>query len=180
MQPIRAHIALANRRAVIATEPFKKCTVCHKKKDRKDFSRMSRTWDGLRTYCKKCGQRSSTAYYKKTAVEQREYKKRYLSIPEKKAAAVKRALAWKLKNECGTTIEMVESLRGCVGGICIICTRHESKTHRKLVIDHCHEKKIIRGLICDDCNRGLGSFKDSIWRLRRAVRYLEDFEKWSQ
>lgn len=39
-------------------------------------------------------------------------------------------------------------------------------------VDHCHETNAVRGLLCSDCNLGLGKFKDSIPNLLNAVRYL--------
>lgn len=40
-------------------------------------------------------------------------------------------------------------------------------------IDHCHERNLFRGVICDGCNRGLGYFKDNPAALRKAADYLE-------
>ena len=44
----------------------------------------------------------------------------------------------------------------------------------KHCIDHCHITGKVRGVICDDCNRGLGSFKDDTKRLNQAIIYLAD------
>lgn len=52
-------------------------------------------------------------------------------------------------------------------GHCAICGRSAA-----LVIDHCHKTGLVRNLICDSCNRGLGCFKDSPEVLLRAVEYL--------
>ena len=43
----------------------------------------------------------------------------------------------------------------------------------KLVIDHCHHTNEIRGILCHNCNRALGLFKDSITNLKKAIEYLE-------
>lgn len=50
---------------------------------------------------------------------------------------------------------------------CRICGRV-----KKLFIDHCHKKKIVRGLLCTNCNVALGHLKDSIPFLKRAISYL--------
>jgi len=42
-----------------------------------------------------------------------------------------------------------------------------------LVIDHCHESGVVRGLLCHNCNRGLGLFQDNIDSLKTARKYLE-------
>ena len=44
---------------------------------------------------------------------------------------------------------------------------------KRLSIDHDHQTGKIRGLLCDNCNFGLGWFKDNIEVLKRAISYLE-------
>lgn len=43
---------------------------------------------------------------------------------------------------------------------------------RQMHVDHCHSTGAVRGLLCRDCNLGLGRFKDSPRSLARAIRYL--------
>lgn len=56
---------------------------------------------------------------------------------------------------------------------CAICKSRigNSKTSR-LFVDHCHDTMKVRGLLCSNCNHGLGQFKDSSTLLRRAIHYL--------
>lgn len=53
---------------------------------------------------------------------------------------------------------------------CAICGRTEE--NRNLAIDHDHTTGEIRGLLCGQCNRGLGLFGDSINLLECALHYL--------
>lgn len=39
-------------------------------------------------------------------------------------------------------------------------------------MDHDHLSGLVRGLLCAQCNRGLGFFRDSVWLLERAIGYL--------
>jgi len=45
------------------------------------------------------------------------------------------------------------------------------------MIDHCHEKGHVRGLLCYHCNIGLGHFKDNTLWLQRAIEYLKQDEE---
>jgi hypothetical protein len=47
--------------------------------------------------------------------------------------------------------------------------------HRqRLVVDHDHDTGAIRKLLCHNCNRALGLFKDNIDVIRRAADYIEE------
>lgn len=61
--------------------------------------------------------------------------------------------------------EMFESQ----GSVCAICKKPSDKPYH---IDHNHTTGKIRGILCGNCNRGLGLFKDSIEALLNAARYL--------
>lgn len=51
---------------------------------------------------------------------------------------------------------------------CAIC-----KLRRKLNVDHHHGTKKVRGLLCQQCNAGLGLLQDSISVLQAAIQYLK-------
>lgn len=58
-------------------------------------------------------------------------------------------------------------------GKCKICGTHKLELKRRLSVDHCHKTGKIRGLLCSNCNHGLGSFKDSVSFLENAINYLK-------
>jgi len=58
------------------------------------------------------------------------------------------------------------------GGVCAICKQADTKA---LAADHCHITGLFRGLLCSNCNRGLGYMKDNITILKQAVEYLNDY-----
>lgn len=63
-------------------------------------------------------------------------------------------------------------------GLCYICKEQGFKMHEgikeNLVVDHNHKTNKVRGLLCNNCNRGLGLFKDNITNLENAIRYLKN------
>lgn len=54
---------------------------------------------------------------------------------------------------------------------CAICGKppHPKKG---LALDHCHQSGALRGLLCDNCNLGIGCFGDSAELLTKAIHYL--------
>ena len=45
-------------------------------------------------------------------------------------------------------------------------------------IDHNHENNKVRGILCNNCNTGIGFLKDSIKILKNAIKYIEDDGKY--
>ena len=76
----------------------------------------------------------------------------------------------------GLTVQQHAAMESVQGGICAICgdapkpggVRAASRLH----IDHDHASGRVRGLLCNHCNRGLGSFRDRRDLLELAVNYL--------
>jgi len=58
---------------------------------------------------------------------------------------------------------------------CAICGTCRSST--KMVFDHDHATGSFRGLLCNNCNWGLGNFKDNIGLLQKAIEYLKGTNK---
>lgn len=55
------------------------------------------------------------------------------------------------------------------GSVCAICKQVDTKA---LAADHCHTTGLFRGLLCNNCNRGLGHFQDDPQLLQKAMEYL--------
>lgn len=60
---------------------------------------------------------------------------------------------------------------------CACCGAHESTFKRRLHVDHDRETGQIHGLLCTQCNPGIGYFKHSLERLEMAIQYLKKFKK---
>ena len=59
---------------------------------------------------------------------------------------------------------------------CKICGKHQSELTLSLNVDHCHITGKIRGLLCGNCNKALGLFKDNTKSLKNAINYLIHLE----
>jgi len=58
-------------------------------------------------------------------------------------------------------------------GGCAICGRKPKIGGRRLHVDHDHHTKVVRGLLCWKCNRGLQYFRDKPELFYKAAKYLE-------
>lgn len=61
-------------------------------------------------------------------------------------------------------------------GRCAICRREHSdlKRDRRLIVDHDHATGAVRGLLCANCNSGIGLLQESVEVLQAAIQYVHD------
>lgn len=94
-------------------------------------------------------------------------------------------MAWEIRNpsrkrilhvqkEFGLSEKLYNFILDKQDGKCAICDIKITNRHPD--VDHDHMTKVVRGLLCNNCNRGLGHFKDSISNLKQAVEYLEEYQ----
>jgi hypothetical protein len=77
-----------------------------------------------------------------------------------------------LGKKFGLTEEQYEARALAQGGHCALCS-YPDIPEKRLAVDHCHKTGAVRMLLCADCNRGLGLFKDDPKLLRDAAAYVE-------
>ncbi len=143
----------------------KKCTKCGDVKDITDFTINNQQSSGYHPSCKECVREYSREYREKNEelIKERERKRRKSS----------KFLSYQLNYLYGITIQEYDSMYIEQGGCCAICGIHQSKLKRRLCVDHCHESNKIRGLLCINCNKGLGHFYDDLTFLHNAILYLK-------
>lgn len=136
------------RQGVKVPEGQKHCISCREIKPLSEFPRNRSDSTGYATYCKPChnerGRESKMRLYGST----REYhlRRRY----GMRQAGFETWLAWQ-------------------GGVCAICGAPDPEH-----VDHDHEFGNVRGILCFNCNGGLGQFKDNQQSLARAIEYLRE------
>jgi hypothetical protein len=95
--------------------------------------------------------------------------------PQRKRAINRKST---LKTRYGITEVQLEALGQSQGWTCGICSGSlldlDGIGRKKLSVDHCHQTGRIRGLLCSQCNRGLGHFQDRPDLLERALAYLKE------
>jgi len=79
--------------------------------------------------------------------------------------------AWR-KRKYGLTPKQFSDLVVAQNAKCAIC---DNTVDGALHVDHQHVTKIVRGLLCGKCNRGIGMFMDDPATLRKAAAYLVKF-----
>ena len=127
---------------------MKQCTKCDIEKSLSEFHKHNYRKDGYNSVCKIC--RISNE------------KQRYNSDPE-------RFKYEKLKRKYGLTKAEHKSMIANQNKACAIC----QVVMKKVCVDHNHISGNVRGLLCNECNRALGYFKDSLQVLQNAVDYLK-------
>lgn len=157
--------------------PYLRCRLCKREKDIK-WSKLHKS--------------EKIEYSKKWKKENKEHynewvKQDRLKNPEKyrKWAKISRERAGKMRSLKESlslrniSLDEYNKMFEEQKGLCAICNLPESRRSRKgdsicrLTIDHCHASEKVRGLLCHDCNTGLGKFKDNQDLLLNALAYLE-------
>jgi hypothetical protein len=128
------------------------CKKCNKYKTcDKFFIKKSKNENHWRfnTPCKECHKKEY----------QNDSRKRYLKFYSKKRNFG--------ISECDYN-KMLQKQNNC----CSICNVNKADIKRDFAIDHCHITGEIRGLLCANCNTGIGMLKDDINILIKAIEYL--------
>ena len=60
---------------------------------------------------------------------------------------------------------------------CAICDIELQENNPNVHLDHDHITGKLRSFLCGNCNRGLGSFHDEIWKMKKAIQYLKQYGK---
>ena len=80
---------------------------------------------------------------------------------------------YRIKKRYGITIDEYDAMYKEQDGKCAICSKDPLKHGEyRLSVDHCHETKKVRGLLCSKCNHGIGLLKENITIFNNAIAYL--------
>lgn len=147
---------------------MKTCTKCHQSKPLDEFyeikaSKTARTSDGRFAECKQCNRARALAHLKASRARDPEGHARKRRVWTRSARL----------RQYGMTEADYNALLSGQGGGCAICgTTEAGAGGGQLPVDHDHETGEVRGLLCHNCNSGLGRFGDDPDRLIAAASYL--------
>jgi len=164
---------------------MKICSKCGNEKPLSEYYKKYDTKDGLKNHCKTCSKIQNKQQYLKNRENRLEKQCQYYL---KNSEHVKEyGKNWRKRNReyCKeydlhrhynlTKIEF-EKILIDQNFKCAICNEilvPGKQTH----IDHCHNSMKVRGILCHRCNTGIGLFKESIYNLKEAIKYIEKHEK---
>ena len=135
-------IETRNQRDKKLIPTHKRCKTCKLQKSLDQFKVHPQNSDGHGAHCLDCYRLKDRKISQ--SKRKRDYYKRYNITEEIYQSTLKE------QNNC-----------------CKLCGSKYS-----LVIDHCHKTGKFRGIICNNCNWGLGCFKDSVEVLQKVIGYL--------
>jgi hypothetical protein len=123
-----------------------RCRDCQQEKAEDDFPRNKRSSTGRGIYCKLChNNRTRRNRQKNGGASRYHLRARYGIEPHELAV-------------------LIESQHG----LCAVCSKTEATQ-----VDHDHRTGKVRGILCLNCNAGLGALKDDPKLIWAAIDYLD-------
>jgi len=113
------------------------------------------------------GKYKNENYEKEYYLKIKESRKQYLADNKEHIKKVARNNS--LKRKYGITHDAYNMLYERQEGKCAICGNPENLLH----VDHNHTTGKVRGLLCNNCNGGIGFLNDDIKILEQAIKYLK-------
>jgi hypothetical protein len=80
--------------------------------------------------------------------------------------------ARRMKWQYGITVDQFDTMLISQQGRCAICSDQFANSPRAPHIDHDHQTKRVRGLLCEACNQAIGLLRESRANFEAAIAYL--------
>jgi len=144
------------------------CGKCKKELPKSAFwERTSHCKECKRIYAKN-RRHTIPGVLKRCAERAKEYRKK---DPKRARAIVYKST---LKHKYGIDIIEYERLLKEQNYSCAIC--YAASNGKRLCVDHDHKTGVIRGLLCDLCNKALGLVKDDLSIVQNLSNYLQKYD----
>ncbi len=145
---------------------LKTCPKCAIEKPLFEYYRSKATVGGYQVYCKLCCAMHHEEWRKNNMAKCAADQKRHRLAHPERFRDYGRKQRYKL--EPGIFAEMLTAQEGK----CAICASSDPRGKGVFHVDHCHDEGHVRGLLCHNCNVGIGNFQHSTAALEAAIRYL--------
>lgn len=145
---VKAKLNREVRKTRVVPEGMRYCPDCDTDKPLAEFPRNRNDSTGSASYCKPCHNARGREVRQRLHGGSREYH---------------------LRRRYGIGQAEFEGLLLAQRGECAICGVPDPEH-----VDHDHATGAVRGVLCFNCNGGLGQFKDNIVTMRTAITYLEE------
>lgn len=133
-----------------------RCSICQVEQGVESFHKRAASRQGYDSRCKGCRAQSAKTKYWKDPTARREYNRM-------------NTRRWRLR-QYGITEEDLLAMLDAQESSCASCAT--SISMETLVVDHNHADGAVRGLLCNNCNVGIGMFGDDVNRMTNAITYL--------
>lgn len=137
------------------TDTHKKCSICNELKDRSEFHKSGDRKDGLSGYCKPCKLELNKKWRDRN--------------PDKWQDTLDARIWYTRKKKYGISKEDFFEMLDNQKNKCGICYKAIDES---AAVDHCHTSNKVRGLLCRNCNSGIGLFEDNVDYLSNAISYI--------
>ena len=171
----------AVKKDISVCSKFRVCNSCNEKKELSLFAKNKSNFAGVNSECKRCrSKRRTTQEYRNQENKRRstpEQKKRmYLSFVKYKNKNKKKVALtqkkWFLKKFYGLSYDQYQNILKSQDNKCAICGLDQKNCARTFNVDHKHEEGKVRGILCNNCNTGIGLFKENEMIMHKAINYL--------
>ena len=145
----------------------KLCARCGEVKNESEYHKSPGKPYGLQSYCKDCIREYQVGWRERNREK----------IREKDRARWQQRRDDTLKRKYGIGIKEYAEMLERQGRACAICGGTDAGAngwgrYENLHVDHDHETNRVRGLLCFQCNTGLGLFRHDTDLFQRALDYL--------
>lgn len=142
------------------------------------FGKDRNRHDGLKPLCKKCHNTENTARRRAAPEVHRKanlaYARSEAGRAKQRANSLRRKYWPHMTNEQATA--EYNKILTEQGNCCALCNKHLSQMKTAFHVDHCKTSGIVRGLLCDLCNRVEVQDK-SLDRVLKLFNYFKKYHK---
>lgn len=141
---------------------MKRCCTCRETKPLAAFYADPRYRDGHGSRCKDCTKTAAIKSHRDNPERTKANTKRWREKMKDQLPEYQR------RRKFGIPFGTYDRMLAEQGGACAICRAE----FPRLLIDHCHASGKVRGLLCNNCNTGIGMFSDDPQLMQAAAQYV--------